>query len=172
MAMVRSVLLAGAAEMPAQQGRGFSSTSWSLSAIRPSSGREWAFLFRITLLRVTFAVVSAMPISPAICLPRRPCATWIMISRSPRLSDPKRSLTAVNAFTLSPSATTRRATLDRVEKFLVTERLRSKFDSAAPHRLHRNLNIAMPRDENYWEMGIRFNEQALQIKVALPFRCK
>ena len=41
---------------------GFSDTSLSLSAIRPSSGSEWAFIFRIALLRWTFTVASAMPI--------------------------------------------------------------------------------------------------------------
>ena len=32
----------------------------SLSAIRPSSGSEWAFIFRIALLRWTFTVASAI----------------------------------------------------------------------------------------------------------------
>jgi hypothetical protein len=41
---------------------GFSSISWSLSAIRPSSVSERAFIFRIALLRWTFTVASAMPI--------------------------------------------------------------------------------------------------------------
>ena len=60
---------------PVQECCGFSDTSLSLSAIRPSSGSERAFIFRIALLRWTFTVASAMPISPAICLLRRPCAT-------------------------------------------------------------------------------------------------
>jgi hypothetical protein len=60
---------------PVQECRGFSDTSLSLSAIRPSSGSERAFIFRMARLRWTFTVASAMPISPAICLLRRPCAT-------------------------------------------------------------------------------------------------
>jgi len=51
----------------------------SFSAIRPSSGSERASIFRIALLRWTFTVASAMPISPAICLLSRPRATRIMI---------------------------------------------------------------------------------------------
>jgi hypothetical protein len=62
-------------DMPPRECRGYSNTSWSLSAIRPSSGRERAFIFRIALLRWTFTVASAMPISLAICLLRRPRAT-------------------------------------------------------------------------------------------------
>ena len=37
-------------------------TSLSLSAIRPSSGSEPAFIFCIALLRCTFTVASEMPI--------------------------------------------------------------------------------------------------------------
>ena len=46
-----------------------------LDAIRLSSGSERAFILCIKRLRCTFTVPSAMPISPAICLLRRPCAT-------------------------------------------------------------------------------------------------
>jgi hypothetical protein len=62
-------------DSPVQECCGFSGTSLSLSAIRPSSGSERAFIFRIARLRWTFTVASAMPISPAICLLRRPRAT-------------------------------------------------------------------------------------------------
>jgi hypothetical protein len=54
---------------------GSSGTSLSLSAIRLSAGSERAFIFRIRRLRCTFTVASAMPMSPAICLLRRPRAT-------------------------------------------------------------------------------------------------
>jgi len=59
----------------AQERCGVSGTSLSLSAIRPSSGSEPACIFCIALLRCTFTVASAMPISWAICLLRRPRAT-------------------------------------------------------------------------------------------------
>jgi hypothetical protein len=62
-------------DSPIYERRNFSGTRWSLSAIRPNSGSERAFIFRIALLRWTFTVVSAMPMSPAICLLRRPRAT-------------------------------------------------------------------------------------------------
>jgi hypothetical protein len=54
---------------------GSSGSSVSLSAIRLSSGSERAFILCIRRLRCTFTVASAMPISPAICLLRRPCTT-------------------------------------------------------------------------------------------------
>jgi hypothetical protein len=60
---------------PVQERCGSSVTSLSLSTIRPSSGSERAFILCIALLRWTFTVASAMPISPAICLLRRPRAT-------------------------------------------------------------------------------------------------
>jgi hypothetical protein len=72
----RCLIEGGATKVGAvQECCGFSGTSLSLSAIRPSSGSERALIFRIALLRWTFTVASAMPISPAICLLRRPRAT-------------------------------------------------------------------------------------------------
>jgi hypothetical protein len=56
----------------AQECCGVSGTSLSLSAMRPSSGSERACIFCIALLRCTFTVASAMPISRAVCLLRRP----------------------------------------------------------------------------------------------------
>jgi hypothetical protein len=60
---------------PVQECCGFSGTSLSFSANRPSSGSVRTRIFRIALLRWTFTVLSVMPISPAICLLRRPRAT-------------------------------------------------------------------------------------------------
>jgi hypothetical protein len=60
---------------PVQEVWGFSDTSLSLSALRPGSGSEWTFIFHIAYCGGTFTVASAMPIWPAICLPRRPRAT-------------------------------------------------------------------------------------------------
>ena len=63
------------ADVWVQEVCGFSDTSLSLLAIRPSSASEWAFIFRIAWLRWTFTVASTMPIPPEICLLRRPRAT-------------------------------------------------------------------------------------------------
>jgi len=52
-----------------------SGTSLSLSAMWQSSASDAILIFRMMLLRCTFTVASAMPMSPAICLLRRPCAT-------------------------------------------------------------------------------------------------
>ena len=49
-------------------------SNFSLSAIRPSFGREAAFIFRI-ILRWTLTVTSLTPMSAAICLLRRPRTT-------------------------------------------------------------------------------------------------
>ena len=74
-------------QTPFCQDCGVYETRLSLSAIRPSSGSDLACIFRIRWLRWTFTVTSLMPKSPAICLLRRPRATWTMISRSRGLSD-------------------------------------------------------------------------------------
>lgn len=50
-------------------------SSFNLSTIPQSSASEPALIFRIMLLRWTFTVASAMPMSPAICLFNRPVAT-------------------------------------------------------------------------------------------------
>jgi hypothetical protein len=55
-------------DTPVQERCGLSGTSLTLSAIRPSSGSEPAFIFCIARLRCTFTVPSAMPISWPICL--------------------------------------------------------------------------------------------------------
>src|SRR5262249_61950262 len=56
------------AKAPAQELRRCSGVKLSMTAIRLSSGREWAFIFRIRLVRCTFTVDSAMPVSVAIHL--------------------------------------------------------------------------------------------------------
>ena len=59
----------------------------SLAAIFTRSARESAFIFRITLPRCAFTVISLMPSSPPTCLFNRPETTNAMTSRSRRLSD-------------------------------------------------------------------------------------
>src|SRR5260221_1981124 len=59
---------------------GCCSLALRVSAIRLSSGSERAFIFRIRWVRCTFTVDSAIPISLAICLLRRPATTWSMTS--------------------------------------------------------------------------------------------
>ena len=61
--------------MSAWEDYDFSGTRSSFAAIRPNSGSDRAFIFLMARLRWTFTVVSVMPMSPAICLLRRPRAT-------------------------------------------------------------------------------------------------
>ena len=54
----------------------------SLAAIVTRSAREAACIFRITLPRCAFTVISLMPSSPPTCLFKRPETTNAMTSRS------------------------------------------------------------------------------------------
>ena len=92
---------------PVQERCGSSGVSLSMSAIRLSSGNERAFIFRIKLVRCTFTVDSAVPISSAICLFRRPRMTSIMISRSRELRVSERPLRPPKALSLSRRARSR-----------------------------------------------------------------
>src|SRR6202040_383958 len=111
-----------------------------MSAIRLSSGSERACIFLITWVRCTFTVDSAMPISLAICLLRRPAVTWIMMSRSRGLSASKRFLTA--------GTIASKAGLDSVEEILVTERFCEEFYGTALHGLHGHRNVPVRCDED------------------------
>jgi hypothetical protein len=64
--------VAGAAPAERYGGRGRSGSSLSLSTMRQSSASDAILIFRMKLLRWTFTVDSAMPISAAICLLSRP----------------------------------------------------------------------------------------------------
>ena len=57
----RSWILRNGVRPVAQDCYGLSDTSLSLSAIRPSSGSESAFILSISLLRYTFTVATAIP---------------------------------------------------------------------------------------------------------------
>ena len=59
----------------------------SFAAIFTRSARESAFIFRITLPRCVFTVISLMPSSLPTCLFNSPETTKAMTSRSRRLSD-------------------------------------------------------------------------------------
>jgi hypothetical protein len=80
--------------------------AFQVSVCRPSacSGSEPAFIFRIRRVRCTFTVTSARPTSAAICLQRRPCVTWSMISRCRGDSPSKRSLSVAKLPSLSRRA--------------------------------------------------------------------
>src|SRR5712692_534610 len=59
----------------------------SLAAIVTRSARESALIFRITLPRCAFTVISLIPSSPPTCLFSKPETTSAMTSRSRGLSD-------------------------------------------------------------------------------------
>src|SRR5216683_6751205 len=59
----------------------------SLAAILTRSAREPAFIFRITLPRCVFTVISLVPSSAPTCLFKKPETTNAMTSRSRRVSE-------------------------------------------------------------------------------------
>src|SRR6266853_2392414 len=59
----------------------------SLAAILTKSAREPAFIFRITLPRCVFTVISLVPSSAPTCLFKKPETTNAMTSRSRRVSE-------------------------------------------------------------------------------------
>jgi len=155
----------------AQESCDFSDTRPSLAAILPNSGSERAFIFRIAWLRWTFTVGSLIPISPAICLLRRPRATSIMISRSLGLNDPKRSLSPARAVSLSRRARSRAKTeMNGVKQFVITDRLGKEFNGTFLHRLHRHPNVAVSCDEDDRDFPVCRGKLALKIKTALPWQ--
>src|SRR5206468_10126245 len=70
-------------------------------------------------------------------------------------------------FILPPSAIAREAELNGVEEVLITERLRKELNGTTLHRLHRHRDVAVPCDEDDWELPVRRNELSLKIKAAL-----
>src|ERR1700686_1979727 len=71
---------------------------------------------------------------------------------------------------LPPSAITREAELNGVEELLITERLRKELNGTALHRLYRHRDVAVPCDEDDWELPVRRGEPALKVKTALPWQ--
>ena len=157
------------AEMSSRKCCGFSGTSLSLSAIRPSSGSERAFIFCISPAAMhlhggfgdadiagnLFAEAAARDLNHDLALPGA--------QRFEALPEGGQSL-----FILPPSTIAREAELNGVEEVLITERLRQELNGTALHRLHRHRDVAVPCDEDDREFPVRRGELALKIKTALP----
>ena len=65
-------------------------------------------------------------------------------------------------------AVARQTLLDRVQDFLIAERLRQELDRAALHRLNRHRHVGVARDENNRYANVRFDQLALQFEAAAP----
>src|SRR5215471_14597580 len=114
------------------------------SAIRTRSANDFAAIFRMTLPRCTFTVISVTPISAATCLFNKPPVTQAMTSCSRGVKVENflfRSETA-----LSFSSFTR--DLDGVQEILIAKWFGQKLDSSSLHCLHGHGYIAMASDEN------------------------
>ena len=110
-----------------------------------------------------------MPISLAICLFRRPAATWTMISRSRGLSVSKRSLSARKALIIFPPGTiASEAGFDSVKEVLIAEWLGEKLDGTALHRLDRHRHVGVRCDKDDRELPVRRGQLALKLETALP----
>src|SRR6267143_3799291 len=72
------------------------------------------------------------------------------------------------SFILPASTIASEADLDRIEKVLIAERLRKELNGATLHRLHGHRNVAVPCDEDDWEVPVRGSKLALKIKTASP----
>src|SRR5262245_24404079 len=70
--------------------------------------------------------------------------------------------------TLSTGTIASETGLDRVEEFLITERLREELYCTALHRLHGHRNVGMRRDKNDWKLPVRGGKIALKLETALP----
>src|SRR3954467_14480086 len=68
---------------------------------------------------------------------------------------------------LTPGTIAREAELDCIEKLLIAKRLLKEFDGTAFHRLYRHLDVAMPCNEDDWELPAGCNELALKIEATL-----
>src|SRR5271154_960916 len=71
-------------------------------------------------------------------------------------------------FILQPSAVARDAQLDRVEQILVAEWLGQELDRAALHRPDGHRDVAIPGDEDDWEVDVRGGELSLEVEAASP----
>ena len=121
------------------------------------------------LVRCTFTVNSVMPMSPAICLLRRPAVTWIMISRSRELSVLETLFERTQGLVTLPTGTiASEAGLDSIEEVLITEWLREELDGTALHRLHGHRDVAVRGDEDDRELPVRRGKLALKLKAASP----
>ena len=111
-----------------QERCGFSCVSLRMSAIRPSSGSERAFIFRIRLVRCTFTVDSAIPISWAICLLK---SAGSGLDHDLALTGAKRVETfpehSQRLFALLTGTIASQTSFDCIEKVLITERFREEL---------------------------------------------
>ena len=148
---------------------GLSGTRFSLSAIRPSSAIEAAFILCIKLLRWTFTVVSLMPRSPAYLLTETalchlkhyfPLATTQCFET---LLERARSL-----FLLLVGTILRKRKIDRIEKVLLAKWLGQELNGASLHRLHRHRDIAVSGNKNDRELDIGCSQLALKFQTARP----
>jgi hypothetical protein len=58
--------------------------------------------------------------------------------------------------------------MNGIEEILITERLGKELNSATLHRLHRHRDVAVPGDEDDWDLSVGRRELALKIQTALP----
>jgi hypothetical protein len=79
------------------------------------------------------------------------------------LSEGVQSLLALSAGTIA-----RKASLDRIEEVLITERLREEFYGTSLHGSYAHRNVAVRGDEDDWEMPVRRGELALKVEAASP----
>src|SRR6266700_1633742 len=71
-------------------------------------------------------------------------------------------------FTCPPGTIASEADLDGIKKVLIAERLRQKLNGTTFHSSHRHGNVAMPCDEDDWEVPVGRGEVTLKLETASP----
>src|SRR5262245_25978968 len=55
---------------------------------------------------------------------------------------------------------------DSIQKILLTKRLGQALDRSSLHGLHGHRNVAVPRNENYWNVNLSLGQLGLKIEPA------
>ena len=114
-----------------------------------NSANDVAFIFRITLPRCAFTVISLMPSSPPTCLFSSPETTSAITSRSREVSDSK-SVRNACIWLSRPSAASLRLIACRIAfgSTVGIEGFRQEFESSALHRFHGHRYIAITSEKD------------------------
>jgi hypothetical protein len=147
-------------------GCGFARRIPRISVILTKSASDLVPIFFMMCPRCIFTVISAMPISAAICLFMSPAATKDSTSRSRGAGsrkEPVRSRRSSHLWSL-PIA------FDRhrygIQHFLLAEGLAQEIDRSSLHGHDRHRDIAMAGHENDWNVNVRLGELSLKVQAA------
>ena len=138
-----------------------------MSAIRLSSGRERAFIFRIKWVRCTFTVDFGDAYIGSNLLVqttgRNPDHDFTLAGAERVEALPER---LQGPLVLASGPIARETELNGFQQVLIAEWLGEKLDGPSFHRLHAHRNVAVRRDEDDWQLPARGCKVALQFEAA------